>query len=66
VGFSHAEKGQTVSTTELAAIDVAAFVDIVCPPLSLIYPSAFMETPIDVRLHSFSRPFQNTRAEHST
>lgn len=31
-GFSHAEKGQTVSTTELAAIDVAAFVDIVCPP----------------------------------
>jgi cathepsin A (carboxypeptidase C) len=31
VGFSRAEHGQTVSTTEEAARDIQAFVHIVCP-----------------------------------
>lgn len=29
VGFSHAEHGQLASTTEIASLDVAAFIDIV-------------------------------------
>ncbi len=29
VGFSHEENGQTLSTTEEAAVDIATFVDIV-------------------------------------